>query len=461
MGTVSRRSFLNATVASTAACGLLSKGAFSAPLLGGLGSSILGANDRIRLGVIGPGGQGKHMMRTFLENEEVDFVAISDIDDSRIAEAVDLVKEARPTVPDGYRDFRKVIDREDIDAILIATPDHWHALPTIYACEAGKDVYVEKPLATSIGEGRAMLEASKKYNRVVQMGTHWRSCPHYKEAVDFVHSGKLGKIRMVRCWAYLDWTKSTGNPPDGAPPDGVDYDLWLGPSPNRPFNPARFHYTFRWFWDYAGGLMTDWGVHLINLAMWGMNYPEPIKVSSMGGKFVLTDLMDTPDTQQAIYEFPEFSMIWEHQMKGGIGAMNRPHGVLFSGADATLILDSDGWEVIPEKEKSVAAEKHEGQDSNHSFHVRNFLDCMKTRELPVENLEVGHNVSSVAHLGNLAYMTGRTIHWDAENERILNDPEANRLVHKDYRAPWVLPGAATVGATPKRRSRRSWFCCPK
>jgi predicted dehydrogenase len=220
------------------------------------------AAEKIRVGLIGCGGISRADLTAFLSYPEVECPVVCDVDDAQLAKGIALVEKLRGRHPDTVKDFRRVIERKDVDVVLVCTPDHWHALPTVLACQEGKDVYVEKPLATTVAEGRAMVEAARRHGRVVQMGTQWRSGPHYQEAIEFVQSGKLGKIRQVRAWAYLDWVGGIGNPPDRDPPAGVDYDFWLGPAPLRPFNPNRFHFNFRWFWDYAGGLMTDWGVHL-------------------------------------------------------------------------------------------------------------------------------------------------------------------------------------------------------
>lgn len=402
------------------------------------------ANDKVRVALIGCGGIGIVDLRTFFLNPEVDCPVVCDIDDSRLATGVQLVEEQRGHRPDAVKDFRRVMDRQDIDAVLVATPDHWHALPTIYACQTGKDVYVEKPLAVTVEEGRAMLEAARQNHRVAQMGTQWRSGEHYREAVEFVRSGKLGKIRQVRAWAYLDWVGGIGNPPDGEAPAGVDYDMWLGPAAQRPFNPNRFHFNFRWFWDYAGGLMTDWGVHLLNVGLWAMGMEQPKSVYSSGGKRVVDDNSETPDTQVAVYDFPSYTLIWEHQMKGGVGIGNRPHGLCFSGSEGTLVLDDRGYEAVPEPKLNgfEPVQRAAGVDARPA-HVRNFLDCMKTREQPVENLEVGQFVSTVAHLGNLALRTDSIIHWDAAAERAIGNEKADELVRAHYRAPWTLPYAKT------------------
>jgi predicted dehydrogenase len=333
-----------------------------------------------------------------------------------------------------------VLDRKDVDLVLIATPDHWHALPTVLACQAGKDVYVEKPLAKTVDEGRAMLEASRRHNRVVQMGSQWRSCAHIIEATEFIRSGKLGKVSLVRGWAYLDWLPTIGKKADCTPPAGVDYDLWLGPSPKRPFNPNRFHFNFRWFWDYAGGLMTDWGVHLINMMLMGMGPEEPTAVFSSGGKFVFDDDSETPDSQVTVYEFPTYQLIWEHKAGLNNGLNGRSWGIEWNGTEGTIFLNDEGWEIRTErKQANLDSQRKPGSPDPRPAHVRNFLDCVKSRRQPVLNVEVGHHVSTVAHLGNIAYRTGRKLNWDAQKEKIIGDREADKLIGTPYRKPWSLP----------------------
>lgn len=419
--------------------------AASAPFWGGLALSRgtaagMGANDRVRVALIGSGGMGRGDLATFFLNSEVDCPVVCDVDDKMLAEGVALVEQQRKKKPDAVKDFRRVLDRNDIDVVLVGTPDHWHALPTVMACQAGKDVYVEKPLATTIAEGRAMLTAAETHGRIVQMGTQWRSGKHWAEAVEFVRSGKLGKVGTVRGWAYHDWLGDVGHPPDGQPPEGVDYDMWLGPAPKRAFNPNRFHFNFRWFWDYAGGLMTDWGVHLINIMLWAMGPEAPKTVMSTGGKFVLDDNSETPDTQVAVYEFPNYTMIWEHKVGVALGLNDRPWGISFTGREGTLIINDSGWEVISEpKRKSLESKKYPASGDSRPAHVKNFIDCVKSRQQPVENLALGHHVSTVAHLGNVALRAGRTIKWDAKKERVIDDKEANKLVTVQYRKPWKLP----------------------
>jgi len=430
-----RRDFLK-----TSATSLAGAAALETALLAQAGPADAGPNDTVRVGLIGCGGMGRGDLATFLRNTDVDCPVVCDVDDAQIAQAVAVVEGMRNHRPDTVKDFRRVIDRKDVDVCLVATPDHWHALPTVYACQAGKDVYVEKPLAKTIDEGRAMLEAARRHDRVVQMGSQLRSGRHFKDAVAFIQSGQLGKVRQVRAWAYLDWVGDIGNPADCPPPEGVDYDMWLGPAPKRPFNPNRFHFKFRWFWDYAGGLQTDWGVHLLNICLWAMGFEPPLRVSSAGGKRILEDAAETPDTQTTLFDFPSYTLIWEHQLAGGIGVDGRPHGVSFSGSLGTLTVHDRGWQVVPEpKKKDLEAVEGKAGPDPRAAHVRNFLDCVKSREQPVENLEVSHLVTSVAHLGNIALRTNSQVAWDAQNECIRGNPKADELVGCPYRRPWELP----------------------
>ena len=304
--------------------------------------------------------------------------------------------------PDTVKDFRRIIDRKDIDMCLICTPDHWHALPTIAACQAGKDVYVEKPLATSIDESRVMRDVAKQTGRICQMGTHWRSGEHYREAVEMVRSGKLGKVRQVRCWAYLDWIRDIGNPPDGPVPNGVDYDMWLGPAPERPFNKNRFHFNFRWFWDYAGGLMTDWGVHLINIALWAMGPEWPEERDFLWRQIrLLRTTRRRPIPRSPFTIFRPTRMIWEHQvgMRLRAGSPRARRHVQRDGRDARSLTQAAG-RYLPNRRSAADIEMKRMVQTGEpvrAAHARNLLDCIKSRQQPVENLDIGHHVSTVAH----------------------------------------------------------------
>ena len=413
---------------------------------------VPGANRRVRVGLIGCGGQGTGDLRAMLRLG-AQCVALCDVDDEQSAKAKDRVsREFGQSVDFSTRDFRRLLDRQDIDAVIVGTPDHWHALTMIAAVQAGKDVYVEKPLALTIGEGRVMVNAARKHNRVVQMGTQQRSAPHYREAVEYVKSGQLGKIRLVKTWAYQDWMGNIPRVPDSEPPATVDYDMWLGPAPKRPFNRNRFHFNFRWYYDYSGGLMTDWGAHMIDIANWGMGVTAPHAAASVGGKFGFPDdAEETPDTQQALWECDGFSMIWEHATAIGLGPYNRDHGVAFHGNNGVLIVDRGGFEVVPETETKNGRKSYRGggqprrgaSGDMHLEHVRNFLECMDSRKRPNSDVEIGHNSMIACHLGNIAFRTGRRIQWDVANEKVIGDPEAQKLVTKPYRAPWALPAVAS------------------
>ncbi|MDR3717526.1 MAG: Gfo/Idh/MocA family oxidoreductase [Bryobacteraceae bacterium] len=408
----------------------------------GARAASVAPSDKVRIGMIGCGGISVADSNAFLSHPECEIVAICDVDDAMIGKTLERLDKLRGMKPDTVKDYRRVVDRKDIDVVLVCTPDHWHALPAIAAMQTGKDVYVEKPLATSVLESRAVRDAARQTRRVAQMGTHWRSGPHYAEAVEMVQSGKIGKVRQVRCFAYLDWVTDCGNPPDGPVPAGVDYDMWLGPAPLRPFNKNRFHFNFRWFWDYGGGLMTDWGVHLINVALWAMGPEWPKSVISSGGKYALQDNTETPDTQIAVYDFPSYTLIWEHAVQCGLGPDRREHAVVFTGSDATLIVDMSGWELIaePKKRTSVVEMKRRYvvDEKVRAAHAGNFLDCVKSRQQPVENLEVGYHVTAVAQLGNVALRSKSRIEWDAANEKVIGNDVANGLLFRPYRAPWRL-----------------------
>ena len=413
-------------------------------------TTTVAPSDKIRVGAIGCKGMGSSDINSMLKLPEVDIVALCDVDDSVLRNRnSDLKKANRKEVPT-FKDFRKLLENKDIDAVIIATPDHWHALPMIAACQAGKDVYVEKPVGRTIEECNAMLAAARKYERVVQVGQWQRSHQHWQDAIDFVQSGKLGKIRLVKTWAYQGWMKTLTAKPDTAVPKGVDYDMWLGPAPKRPFNENRFHFNFRWYWDYAGGLMTDWGVHIIDMGLAGMKAQGPKSVMSSGGLFQSAEnVMETPDTLQAIYEFDGYTMIWEHANGIDGGPYGRDHGVAFIGNNGTLVVDRGGWEVIAEKDRTSWAETKgmkmeavpliKSVGSGLDFHTRNFIDCMKSRAKPNCDIAIAQNTALNASLGNIAFRSNRKIFWDAAKQEIINDKDAQLLTLANYQNGWALP----------------------
>jgi predicted dehydrogenase len=415
---------------------------------------VQGANDRVGVGLIGAGRQGLGVMRGHMRLDDVDLVAVCDVYAPNLAKAAQAAPKAAQ-----IKDFRQLLDRKDIQAVIIGTPDHWHALMTVMACQAGKDVYVEKPTSVAIVEGRRMVEAARKYNRVVQVGTQQRSAAHFQRVVELVRGGRIGPITMVRCWNSGNSTPDgIGNPPDGQPPADLDWDLWLGPAPKVAFNPNRFGVVpdafshFRWFWDYAGGMMTDWGVHLIDIAQWAMNVDAPLSVSTAGGKFFLKDNRETPDTILATYRYPTFVMTYENRVCNGNPLNGHNYGIEFYGNDGTLFVDRQEFEIVPERRPVRGTNgQNDGRQEDRTgalsvrstpdnpTHQRNFIDCVKSRKAPISDIEIGHRSSSAAILGNLALRSGAPVEWDAKTETITNgNRKASELLMRPYRAPWEL-----------------------
>ncbi len=433
----SRRNFIKNSSATLAALGLVEF--FPSDLYANIRNKV-GANDKINIGLIGLKNQGFNNVLAFLKIKEVNLLAICDIDDEQINKRKnDLMKIGLNNLL-VYKDYRKLLENKDIDAVIIATPDHWHCLQLTDALSAGKHVYCEKPIANSIGEARAMLSATTHSGKVVQVNQWQRSEKHFKDAVAFVQSGKLGKIVNTKTWIYRA-TDPLPAVPDSPTPAGVDYAMWLGPAPMRPFNLRRFHYDFRWFWDYAGGLMTDWGVHLIDIVLWGMNATIPNSVSSLGGKRILeNDVRETPDYINVNYDFGHFSNSWEHYMGTGSGQYGRGHGIAFIGVNGTLVVNREGWEVIPEKNKMEGVPKILKSDSGMDLHAINFIDVMKSGKLDdlACPIQVGTNVAINAHMGNLSLRAGDCIHWDAKKFKFDNEA-ANQLIKPTYHNGYIFP----------------------
>ncbi|MEM7382335.1 MAG: Gfo/Idh/MocA family oxidoreductase [Bacteroidota bacterium] len=409
-------------------------------------------NDRIGLGLIGCKGMGFSNLSSMLKISEIELVALCDVDDSVLEQRISELQKAGIKKPKKYKDYRKLLDNKDIDVVIIGTPDHWHCLQLNDAITAGKDVYCEKPLANSIEECNLMLNAVGASDSIVQIGQWQRSQPHFVDAINYVHSGKLGEIRLAKAWAYQGWMKPVNPQPDAPAPEGVDYDMWLGPAPKRAFNPNRFHFNFRWFWDYAGGLMTDWGVHLIDYALYGMKAGTPRSVMALGGKFAYpNDASETPDTLQTVFEFDGFSILWEHATGIDGGNYGRNHGIAFIGNNGTLVLDRGGWEVIPENEfkgwgkdgipklERLPIQKNQG--SGLDLHTVNFIEAVKSRDSSSLNapLKVGYDAALVSHMGNVAYKTGKRLYWDADQGQF-TDNEANEITKAAYNNGWTLPG---------------------
>jgi len=406
-------------------------------------SAIIGANDRLRFGAIGINGMGWADTKALLKVPNVELVAICDVDQN--------VLEKRKTELDKkgisvkiYSDYRKLLEQKDIDAVVIGTPDHWHALIMIHASEAGKHIYVEKPIGNSIGECRSMVGAQERYGNVVQVGQWQRSQQHFQDAVNYIKTGVLGPIRTVKVWCYQGWMRPDPIVANSAPPKGVDYKSWLGPAPIIPFNSSRFHFHFRWFWDYAGGLMTDWGVHLLDYALLGMEASLPKSIVGLGGKYAYPNLAEeTPDTLTTLYEFDNFNLVWDSAMGIDNGSYGRDHGIAFIGNNATLILNRGGWEVIEERqsENKVAKPLVKPSDNGLDKHAQNFIDAIRSNTPQSVNCSVqqGAHVATVAQMGNISYRSGQKVVWD-QNASQFTDSAINReYLTSKYQNGYLLP----------------------
>lgn len=397
---------------------------------------VLGANDRVRVGIIGAGNQGKNDWAHFLAQPDVEGVAVCDVYQPYVDRGIAAAPGAK-----GYRDFRKLLEHPQLDAVIVATPDHWHAIPTIEACKAGKDVYVEKPLSLFVREGRIMTGTARKHNRVVQVGSQQRSGGHYWKAVEMLQGGAIGQITQISAGHVRNSMPGFGKPADAPPPPELDWEMWLGPAPYHPYNPLRCLYHFRWFWDHSGGQMTNWGAHELDIARWALGARAPRTVSGAGGRMALQDGGETPDLQQVLYQFDNAVVGWtvsevNSRVPGG--------GLQFHGTKGTLRLSRGGFEIIPEvtgKEKTplIPAMKTKGEELSKA-HARNFLDCVKSRKRPNADVEEGHLSAVMCHLGNIATRLGRMLRWDEAKEQIVGDAEANRWLDKPYRQPWTLAG---------------------
>ncbi len=432
--------------------------AFAAALTAASYSRIKGANDRVGVGFIGFGLIGAQHVSDFKNQKDVDMVALSDCYQPRLEQGVAACGgNAKP-----YRDFRKMLEDKDIQAVVASTPDHWHAMHAMLACAAGKDVYVEKPLTLFMREGRWMTQVARKYKRVVQCGTQQRSGLHYAKARDLIRNEYLGKIVGVRMTAFRNVMPGFGSPADSTAPNDFDYDMWLGPAPKRPFNPQRGIYHFRWFWDYSGGQMTNLGAHHIDIMHWFLGVKGPKSVASSGGRVALPGPGETPDIQEALYEYPDFVATYSCR-EISRGRVDAGGGLEFFGTKGSMTIGRSGFEIFPDMqidpesaiprfkghpgggpkgagrkpEPWTQAMKEPGSsDEQFNLHVRNFIECIKSRNLPVSDVEQGHQVATACHLGNIALRTGRKIRWDADKEQIVGDKESAAMLERPYRKPW-------------------------
>src|ERR1051325_1996658 len=432
---VSRREFVKTTALGATAVAMSARSY----------SQIVGANDRVRVGQIGFGLVGRIYARNFHANKGSKLVAVSDTYQPR----ADACKELVGPDLKQYRDFRKLLDDKSIDAVVVATPDHWHALHTMLACAAGKDVYCEKPMHLFIKEGEWMQKVAAHHNRIVQIGTQQRSAAHYHQAKDLLRNDAIGKIVSVQCNFFRNIMPGIGNPPDQKPPAELDWDMLLGPAPQRPYNPNRGIYHFRWFWDYSGGQMTNLGHHSLDIVHWIFDIKGPKAVSSSGGRLYLKDNGEVPDIQDAIVEYPNFHGVVQFRECHSGGGASSMGSLTFLGNKGTMLLHRDGYEILPDKKTSPVntfakiigghpvggpqpVEEPEGQfwcakaedksgdwKAQYVEHAKNFIACVKSRATPNSDLESSHYVSATCHLANLSLQLGRKLHWDDATEDIV------------------------------------------
>jgi predicted dehydrogenase len=424
---------------------------------------VAGANDRVRLGFIGLGNRGDQVLDAFLTHPDAEVVALCDLSPAYMDSAAHKIGGS----PQQFKDHRRLLEMPNLDAVVVCTPDHWHALHAIHACEAGKDVYVEKPLSLCVAEGRRMVEAVRKHQRVCQVGIHRRSVAVCSEAAEFVRQGGLGKVTAARAFHIQnEWPTGIGNPPDEDPPPGFDWDAWLGPAPMKPYNKNRTFYRFRWFYDYSGGQVTNFGVHYIDFIQWALNADAPLSVMAMGGKISgMTDNREIPDTLQAVWQYPGGTLVNFSQFNANAGPWSLPGCELeLRGTKGTLYLFGNGYEVVPDaisedefpahspltrqrdstyrkngKPQIEARKVRKSSTADTAPHARNFLDCVKSRAQCNCDIETGHRSTSATLLANIAFKTRSVLDWDAQAERFTGNPEANKLLSYEYRAPYKFP----------------------
>lgn len=432
--TITRRTFLkNTTIA--AATGL------TMPAYLRSANFKVSANDRINVALIGCRNMGWSNLMSFLNSDEVQCLALCDIDKTVLDSRAKDLTSIRQEKFELYDDYRHVLDRKDIDAVIIGTPDHWHCLQFVDACKAGKDIYVEKPIGNSIAECDVMVEAANKYNRVVQVGQQQRSAKLWKEMIDYLNSGVLGEISRIHVYANFNYAAISKKAEDSSIPENVDFDRWLGPAPDRTFNNQRFHGSWRMFWDYGGGLMTDWGVHLLDMALWAKNVKSmPKSIQANAGNFLYPNgAHETFDTQSVIYQFNDYIMSWENNSGIESGPYGKNYGLIFTGKNGTLVANREDWQVYPERqnvpELTVNADHQE-----HKDHVFNFLECIKRGNRNTAcTIETGSLSAKYAHLGNIAArMSGTALKFD-DKKKSFNSKEANKYLKPKYRKPYQFP----------------------
>ena len=426
-------------------------------------SQVMGANERTMVGYIGLGNRGDQVHDGFLKYGDARTAAICDLKTSYLGLAEKKAKDRGHDTPKRYADWRKLIEDKTLDAVVIATPDHWHALMMIEAGKAGKDVYCEKPLSLTVVEGRKMVEAAERNKRVVQVGIHRRSAKFLQEAAAYVQSGALGKITLAQGWHLTnEWPAGLGSASDGTPPGEAEWDAWLGPSAKVPYNRNRMYYNFRWFYNYSGGQVTNFGVHYVDMLRWCLGKDAPKAVTVMGGKYATEDNREIPDTLQAMWDYDGVMMVFTQINANAASGNAQKTEMMIRGTKGTMYLNLDRWEVVPEgitevplpQRNPVDRTSEKGHNPSRKPvmegkrvtgfpttqpHARNFLDCMKTRAKCNCDVLTGHLSTSATLLANISYKTKSYLEWDAKTERFTNSAAANQMLSFKYRSPYKLP----------------------
>jgi predicted dehydrogenase len=444
-----RRDFHKAALATAAAT--------AAPVVARAGR-VLGANDRVRVGCIGVGNRGVQVLEAFVAHKDAQIVALADVYEhylnNEYAKADPRIKNLGNKIPrkqpdfggpvDRYKDFRRIIERKDIDAVIVATPDHWHAIPSMMACDTGKDVYVEKPMTIAVKEGRRMVEAARRNSSIVQCGTQKRSSKAYIKLAEIVQSGEIGKVTVARAYHASNMTPDgIGKLPDSNPPEGLDWDMWLGPRSERPYNQNLAPYKFRW-WHLYSSQNGNWGVHYFDVMRWMVGEVAPTVISAHGGNYVVPDSRTIPDTCESIFEFPSGLLMIFGMFEGNGHPGLKSGEIEIRGTKGTVFANERRFEIIPERNgqfqtrtQRCKAQVFNVEDQNvEQDHVRNFLDCVKSRQRPNADVEEGHRSTSLCLLANIALATKSRLEWDGKAETFTNNSAANELLDYGYRQPW-------------------------
>lgn len=428
MPQTTRRFFLGSLAAATAgvATGTWGRTSKAAP------------SERVSLCVIGVRGRGSNLARDFAQLPEAQITHVCDVNEPLLGPFARQLADIQRTTPEPLQDLRRALDNKSIDAIVVATPDHWHALATIWGCQAGKHVYVEKPISNNVFEGRQMVAAARRHNRVVQVGTQSRSAPHYCEVMELIRSGRIGRVHMAKAF-NSQLRRKVPAVADSATPAGLDWNIWQGPAPERPYNANRYTYGWRWLWDYGTGDMGNDGVHDLDIARWGLNVEYPSEVQCLGDKLAFAgDIQETPDTQVATFRFPDQQavLLYEQRLWSPYHQEGFENGVVFYGTEGYIAIGRRSWRLVEKRNKVVTDTPVPFADAPH---LQNFLSCIKSGNRPNCDIEEGYRSTLLAHLGNLSFRVGRPLKFDAASQSIPGDPEAQALLKRSGRKEFVIP----------------------